>query len=37
MGMVRGSVGDVVNEVLIVLVGSFLWYSVLRYGENFGG
>jgi len=35
--VVRGGVGDVVDEVLVVRVGEFLGLVVLDFGEDEGG
>lgn len=36
-GVVRGGVGDVVDEVLVVRVGEFLGFVVLDFGKDEGG
>jgi len=35
--VVRGGVGDVVDEVLVVRVGQFLGFVVIDFGEDEGG
>lgn len=35
--MVRGGVGDVVDEVLVMRVREFLGFVVLDFGEDEGG